>query len=81
MTSPSEKVGLISQQFRVFTSMQTVRIYDELLLNAYPMMLSLLERFHDDIKTSETEFRNSIVALTDCEAKSILLTRFGEIFE
>lgn len=61
--------------------MQTVRIYDELLLNAYPMVLSLLEQFHDDVKASVTEFKNQIVALNNCEAKSILLTRFDAMFE
>lgn len=81
MTTPAEKLDLINQQFRVFTSMQTVRIYDELLLNAYPMILSLLERFHDDIKESVTEIRAGITALSDCEAKTILLTRFETIVE
>lgn len=81
MTSASDKIDLIRQQFRVFTSMQTVRIYDELLLNAYAMVLSLFERFRDDTETSVTEFRKSITALVDCEAKSILLTRFDGIFE
>lgn len=80
-TSSSEKIELIRQQFRVFMAMQGVRIYDELLLNAYPMIISLLERFLDDIRTLETEFRNSVVALADCEAKCSFLTRFGAIFE
>lgn len=80
-TSPSDKIELVFQQFRVFASMQTVRIYDELLLNAYPMILSLLEQFHDDVTASVPEFRNCIVALADCEAKSILLSRFEAIFE
>lgn len=61
--------------------MEGVRIYDELLLNAYPMIISLLELFIDDINTLETEFRNSIAALADCEAKCSFLTRFGAIFE
>lgn len=81
LTSPTEKLDLIRQQFRVFASMQTVRIYDELLFNAYPMTLTLLERFRDDAQPSVTEFRNGIIALADCEAKSILLTRFEAIFE
>ncbi|KAG4072637.1 hypothetical protein HA402_004726 [Bradysia odoriphaga] len=80
-TTPADKVDLINQQFRVFSSMQTVRIYDELLLNAYPMILSLSERFHDDIKASVTEIRAGIIALADCEAKTILMTRFETIFE
>ncbi len=80
-TTSTDQTDLINQQFRIFTSMQMVPIYDELLMNAYPMLLALMERFRDNVKPSKTEFRNSIVALADCEAKTILLTRFETIFE
>lgn len=80
-TTPADKLDLINQQFRVFTSMQSVRIYDELFMNAYTMILSLVERFNDDIKTSLAEIKAGISALTDCEAKTILLTRFETIVE
>ncbi|KAJ6648606.1 hypothetical protein Bhyg_03836 [Pseudolycoriella hygida] len=80
-TTTSEKINLICHQFQVFTSMQTLRIYDQLLLNAYPMILSLVERFRDDIVTSQSKFRSSIESLADCEAKTLLLTQFGTFFE
>lgn len=62
-------------------SMQTVRIYDELLLNAYPMILALFERFLGDVKSLESKYRESIIALADCEAKHSFLNRFEAIFE